>query len=243
MDRWTVGQWTRAGVALGALFLLSIGPSVHPSAAQVGYDPANSPYVDMRRTSGVVAFTGFLGGQRGRLGIGHTNGQTYTVGYEIPLGTGPLSFYGSFTYALTERNVINPFQDDSVRLSGPFDDDMSLIDLGLRFNLTGNKTWHGLGIYGSGAVGMAISRGSPPDSGSYSFKRKMTFTPGLGLRFFPVRRLSMVADFRVAVWRLRYPPDYFQARSADGIPVLGSRDPDVDWTIHPWISFGLGWNF
>ena len=232
----------RTGALIGAV-LLSVGPTVRPTAAQVGYDPARSPYVDMRRTTGATVFTGWLGGQRGREGVGHTNGQTFTVGYEIPLGTGPVSFYTSVTYALTERNVINPFRDDSVRLTGPYDDDMTLIDLGLRFNLTGNKTWHGFGLYGSGALGMAISRGSPPDSGSYAFKRKMTFTPGLGVRFFPARRVSMVADFRVAVWRLRYPPDYFQVRSNDGIPVLDSKAPDVDWTIHPWISFGLGWNF
>ena len=227
---------------IGAVVVLSIGPTVQPSTAQVGHDPARSPFVDMRRTHGLVAYTGWIGGDRGSLGIGHANGPTYTLGYEIPLG-GPLSFYSSFTYARTERFVINPFHDDSVRVSGPFDDDMSLIDLGLRFNLTGNKTWHGLNLYASGALGMAISRGSPLDSGSYNFRRKMTFTPGLGMRFFPMRRMSVVVDGRLAAWRLRYPPDYFRAVSNDGIPVLVEGDPEVEWTVHPWISFGLGWNF
>lgn len=227
---------------MGAVLVLSAGPTIRPSAAQVGHDPAHSPYVDMRRTHGVLFYSGWIGGDRGRLKVGHANGQTFTVGYEIPLG-GPASFYSSFTYARTERFVIDPFKDDSVRLEGPFDDDMSLIDLGLRFNLTGNKTWHGFGLYASGALGMAISMGSPADTGSYAFKRKMTFTPGLGMRFFPARRVSVVVDGRVAVWRLRYPPDYFRAVSDDGIPVLAEDAPEVDWTVHPWISIGLGWNF
>jgi hypothetical protein len=238
----TAGRSRRVGAAIGAVFFLSIGPSVHPSAAQVGHDPARSPYVDMRRTHGIVFYSGWIGGDRGTLQIGHADGRTYTVGYEIPLG-GTLSFYSSFTYAQTNRYVINPFRDDSVRLAGPFDDDMSIVDLGLRFNLTGNKTWHGIGLYASGAMGMAISMGTPQDSGSYTFKRKMTFTPGLGMRLFPTRRFSVVVDGRLTAWRLRYPPDYFRAVSSDGIPVLAEDAPEVEWTVHPWISFGLGWNF
>lgn len=242
MDGRTAGQVRRTAAALAAAIALSIGPSVQRAGAQVGHDPAHSPYVDMRRTHGLYAYSGWLGGDRGFLQIGHANGQTYTVGYEIPLG-GVLAFYGSLSYAKTERYVINPFRDDSVRLAGPFDDDMSLIDLGLRFNITGNKTWHGVNLYASGSMGMAISMGTPLDSGSYNFKRKMTFTPGLGMRFFPVRRMSVVVDGRLAAWRLRYPPDYFRAVSNDGIPVLKEGDPETEWTVHPWISFGLGWNF
>lgn len=220
--------------------LLSFGPSA--AVAQVGHDPAHSPYVDLPRTSGAVFMTGWLGGERGRLKIGHANGRTFTAGYELPI-SGPLSFTTSVTYALTERFVINPFHDDSVRLSGPFNDDMLLLDVGARFNITGGKSWHGLTAYLTGAVGMAISSGSPLDSGSYKFGKKVTLTPGAGLRFFPGRRLSVLADARVVAWRLTYPPDYFRVVSSDGIPVLTTDDPDVDWTIHPLISIGLGWNF
>jgi hypothetical protein len=223
---------------------LSVIPSFRPSVAvaQIGHDPAHSPYVDLRRTTGPMFLTGWLGGERGRLKVGHANGRTYTVAFDVPISR-PMSFVSSVTYALTERFVINPFRDDSVRLSGPFDDDMLLIDAGLRFNITGGKTWRGFSAYVSGALGVAISSGSPPDSGSYKFGKKVTVTPGAGLRFYPSRRFSMLVDARVIAWRLQYPPDYFRVVSSDGIPVLTTNDPEVDWTIHPLISFGLGWNF
>jgi len=226
-----------------AFVILSVLPSVRPSVAvaQVGHDPAHSPYVDLRHTSGAVFLTGWLGGERGRLKIGHANGRTYTAGFEVPISR-PVSFISSVTYALTNRYVINPFAHDSVRLSGPFDDDMLLVDVGARFTITGGKTWHGLTAYVSGALGMAISSGSPPDSGLYNFGKKVTLTPGAGLRFYP-GRLSVLVDGRVVAWRLTYPPDYFRAPSANVTPVLGPDDPDVDWTIHPMISIGLGWNF
>jgi hypothetical protein len=230
----------RRVLAAGFLSLLPSFPAA--LAAQVGHDPARSPYNDMRRTHSTSFMTGWLGGQRGREGVGHTNGQTFTIGYEIPVG-GPTSFYTSFTYALTERYVVDPLKNVGERRSGPFEDDMSLIDLGLRFNVTGNKTWHGLGIYATGAIGMAISMGGPPDPGAYEFKRKMTFNGGLGLRWFPTQRLSLVADSKFTWWRLKYPPDYYRAASPDGIPVLLPGDPETDWTFHPWISVGLGWNF
>lgn len=231
----------RAVCALAAV-VLTAGPAVRQTAAQVGHDPRRSPYVDLRRTSGAVFQTGWLGGDGGRLNVGHANGPTYTLGFEIPV-SGPMTFVSHVSYALTKRFVINPFRDDSVRTTGPFDDDMLLIDVGLRFNITGQKTWNGFAAYVSGAVGMAASTGSPPDSGSYRFGKRLTLTPGAGVRFYASRRLSVLADARVIAWRLHYPPDYFRAVSPDGIPVLTGDDPDVDWTIHPWISIGLGWNF
>lgn len=235
------GTWLRAAIALAGL--MTVLPSLRPCvAAQVGHDPARSPYVDLRRTKGPIFLTGWLGGQHGRVQVGHANGLTYTAGFELPV-SGPLSVVSTVSWARTERFVVNPFRDDSVRTTGPVDDDLILVDLGLRFNLTGGKTWHGLLLYVSGSTGIAFGNGSPPDSGSYRFSKKMTFTPGAGLRFYASRKLSVLVDGRMVAWRLSYPPDYFRVASADGIPVLNTGDPDVEWTVHPWISIGLGWNF
>lgn len=241
MDSRTFGRLKRSGAYLGAALVLFVGPAVRPSQAQVGHDPARSPYRDFRRTSGVSFMSGWLMGDRGRLKIGHTNGQIYTIGFEVPIG-GTLSFHPSVSYAQTERYVIDPFRNVDERLSGPVPDDMSFIDLGLRAMLTGNKTWHGLAMYASAGLGMAVSMGGPRDRGGYEFNRKMTFNGGLGLRWLPTRHLSLFADGRVTLWRLHYPPDYYRPASPDNIPVLFPNDPDVDWTVHPVLSVGLGWN-
>jgi hypothetical protein len=230
---------TRAKATALAVLLL-LGPAA--GAAQVGNDPAHSPYRDLPRAQGPVFMTGFLGGERGRVGVGHAHGQTFTIGYELPL-SGPSMFIGSFTYAATDRFVVDPFKDDSVRKSGPFKDDMALLDLGFRFNLTGLKTWHNAAPYLLGTAGLAVSTGSPTDSSGYRFGKKLTFALGAGTRLYPARRVAVTLDARAMFWRLHYPPDYHRISSPDGIPVIRGDQPLTDWTVHPWFSVGVGWTF
>jgi hypothetical protein len=222
------------------LVALFVFPSV--VAAQVGYDPAHSPYHDLRRGSGMFFRGGYLTGDRGRVHVGHSNGNTFTGGYELTV-MGPLSFQASVTYALTDRFVVDPFKDDSVRRSGPFKDDMLLIEAGLRFNLTGRKTWRNLAPYILAGTGVAVSQGSPADSSGYSFGKKASFTFGGGFRLYPTRRMNLAVEGRAVMWRLRYPPDFRRISSPDGIPILDVDAPDKDWTVHPMLSIGAGWAF
>lgn len=228
---------------LGAAPLLAGVLCAQPALAQVGYDPAHSPFRDLRGGMGPVFMTGKLWGDRGRVPVGHANGSTFTVGWETSL-KGPSHFIARVTYALTERFVVDPSKDDSVRQSGPFDDDMLMIDLGVRFGLSGRKTWHNLAPYLTGTVGLAISEGSPAaDSSGYKFGKKLTFAPGAGIRWYPRRNISVMFDARAVFWRLRYPPDFHAIRSADGIPVVPPDETLTDWTAHPVLSFGVGWTF
>jgi hypothetical protein len=225
--------------ALSVLVLFAAAVSV----AQVGHDPRNSPYHDLRRGMGGYFQVGYLSGARGKVPVGHSNGMTYTVGYELSISQSPTSFWTTVSYALTDRFVIDPYKDDSVRKSGPFPDDMLLIDLGLRFNLTGMKSWHGLVPYVSGSAGLAISSGSPPDSSGYQFRRKLTFSPGLGFKLVPGRRLAINVEGRAVFWRLTYPLAFKQVLSSDGIPALAGDQKDTEWIAHPWVRVGVGWTF
>lgn len=229
-------------VAAALSVLLSLPPSV--ATAQVGHDPAHSPYRDLQRGMGLFFQTGYLSGPRGRVPVGHSNGQTFTFGYELTIGSSPTSFWTTLTYALTDRFVMDPFKDDSVRKSGPFEDDILMIDFGLRFNLTGLKTWHGLAPYISASAGLAIAGGSDVvDSSGYQFRRKLTVSPGAGLRWYVGRRMAVTLEGRALAWRLHYPPDFRRISSSDGIPVLAGNLPENEWVIHPWFRAGVGWTF
>ena len=81
------------------------------------------------------------------------------------------------------------------------------------------------------------------DSSGYAFKRKLTFGPGAGLRWYPHRNITAGIDFRAVFWRLRYPPDFHAIRSPDAIPIVPASEPLTDWTVHPMLAFGLGWSF
>src|SRR2546421_517869 len=144
---------------VGALVWVSVVASYNVVAAQVGHEPAHSPYHDVRR-GGVLVFTfGNLGGSRGSVGVGPSDGKTGGIRYEVPFGAVGASL--GLAYARMDRFVVDPFTDTTSRKTGPFTDDVVLLDAGLQLILTGRKTWRGFAPYVGGGLGGAI-RGTCP---------------------------------------------------------------------------------
>ena len=222
------------------VLLLAIVPSFR-LAAQVGHDPSHSPYRDVRRGATLVLTFGHLGGSRGGPGVGISDGPTGGLRYEASFGA--LGAALGIAYGHTTRFVVDPTKDSVSRKSGPFDTDVVLADAALQLSLTGRKTWHGLAPYVGGALGVAVGGGSPPDPSGYNFGNKLTLAPQAGVRWYPARRVSVRADFRLVLWKLRYPLGYKQPSPVDGGRVLPLDASLDEWTSHPWISIGLGWTF
>jgi len=241
-DRRMGGWWQRfliLGVTAG---LLSAYPPIRLSA-QVGHPPDASPFRDLRRGMGAQLQLGFLTGERGDVGVGHSSGMTFGLRYQAALG-GPTLFTAGVAYAQTDRFIVDPLKDSLTRKSGPFPDDMLLADVGLQFLLTGSKTWHGIAPYIGASLGLAVSEGFPAaDSSGYRFGTKFTVAPGAGVRWFPTRRLSVAADLRAIFWKLRYPSSFKVPNAIDSSRVLSVTAPETDWTTHPWLSIGVGWIF
>jgi hypothetical protein len=234
-DRRTGGRKLPHAVPVAVVILLSASPPDRLSA-QVGHDPGHSPYKDVRPGGTLVVSGGYFGGSRGGPGVGISNGPTGGLRYEVPFG-GALGASLGVAYAQTTRFVVDYTKDSLTRKTGPFNTDVILVDAGLQLTLSGRKTWHGLAPYVGGALGLAIGGGSPPDPSNYDFGSKFTVAPGAGIRWYPARRVSVRTDFRVVLWRLKYPSEY---------KVGGVLPPDArltEWTAHPWISVGLGWTF
>ena len=227
--------------AAGAAVLLAAYPA-NRLTAQVGHDPGHSPYHDIRRGSGPRLVLGYLSGDRGTVPVSITDGVTFGVRYEAWMGKS-MSFTAGLAYGQTSRFIVDPFKDDSVRKSGPIDDDVILADLGLQLSLTGSKTFHGFAPFVTTSLGLAFGSRLPADTSGYQFGTKLTFTPGAGLRWYPGRRVSVQADARLVFWKLRYPINYKTPLSNDGTRVLPLLAPETDWTTHPWVSLGVGWTF
>src|SRR5467141_1158501 len=79
LEGWNVGRWMLLGMCLSNI------PTVQLSA-QVGHDPAHSPYRDILLHSGPVFFVGHLSGNRGIAPAGTSNAMTFGARYEIPAG-------------------------------------------------------------------------------------------------------------------------------------------------------------
>jgi len=227
--------------ATAAVVWLSVVASYNGAAAQVGHEPSHSPYHDIRRGGVFVLTFGYLGGSRGGVGVGPSDGKTGGIRYEVPFGAVGASL--GLAYAGMNRFVVDPFKDTTSRKTGPFTDDVVLLDAGLQLVLTGRKTWRGFAPYVGGALGVAIGGKSPRDTSGYEFGTKFTIAPNAGLRWYPARRLSVRGDFRLVLWKLNYPTQFKQPDQIDNTPVLPIAASLTEWTSHPWATIGVGWTF
>lgn len=225
--------------------VLAAGPLARPSAAQVGHDPGDSPYRDMVIGSGPVVFAGYLGGDRGRADAGPSNALSIGARFELPTGRS-LTLQLSAAYLQGDRFIINPAvnADDPERRTGPADANLFHVEAAMQLRLTGVKTWHRLAPHVGIGLGMVFDAGSPGDTtnSGYGFRSRVTLSGGTGVRLQTTRRVMLHADLRMMLWRLRYPVSFHSA-APDGSRVVPLEEELTDWTVHPWVSLGVGWTF
>jgi hypothetical protein len=230
-----------------AATLLSLGVLAPWRAlpAQIGHDPTQSPFRDIRRGAGPVLLVGHLGGDRGRAGAGPSNALTVGLRYDLSLSR-PVVFFLSATYAKGDRFILNPAVDSTSpdRRTGPVDTELLLTELGLQLRLSGGKSWRGFAPYLGVTSGIAFDLNSPGDTtqSGYRFGTKLFLSGTGGIRWHAARRLTVQADTRALFWRLNYPLS-FHVPAPDGSLVVPFDQPLRDWSVHPWISLGVGWTF
>jgi hypothetical protein len=233
--------------AVHAVCSLAVFLTVAPNrlTAQVGHEPGNSPYRDILLSNAPVFFFGHLSADRGRVGAGFSNARTFGVRYEIPAGRS-LIFQFTAAYLSGDRFVINPQADSTSaqRRSGPVSAAVAITDAALLLRLTGGKTWHGIAPYFGAGLGLAydVRSGRDTTKSGYKFGTKFELNGATGIRWYPAPRLMIDADLRAQLWRLRYPVS-FHTPAPDGSRVIPLTEPLTDWTLHPWISLGIGWTF
>jgi hypothetical protein len=192
-----------------------------------------------------VLFVGHLSGDRGRAGVGPGNARTLGVRYELAAGRS-MAVQFSAAYLKADRVIVNPAvaETAATRRTGPVDTELLLTEFALQLRLTGGKTWHGLAPYVTTGAGLAFDVNSPGDTtnSGYQFGSKFTLAFGPGVRWHAARHLTVHADARMEYWRLHYPVSFHNI-GPDGNRVVPIQESLTDWTLHPWISLGMGWTF
>lgn len=228
-------------IRAAALVWLGVMASWNGATAQEGYDPAHSPYHDTPRGAVWALSVGHLGGSRGSVEVGASDGLTGALRYEVPFGAVGASL--GLAYARTSRFVEDYTKDSTSRRTGPFNDPVVLADAGLQLVLTGRKTWHRFAPFIGGAIGVAIGSALARDTSGYQFGTKITLAPNAGVRWYPARRISVRGDFRLLLWKLHYPLSYKVPNKIDNSTVLPAAAALDQWTAHPWATIGVGWIF
>jgi len=192
-------------------------------SAQVGHDPAHSPYRDIVHGKSVTLLIGDVGGDGGKAGVGPQNGRSYGARFDLRLSA-PVQFGLAFARAELQRFVVSADDSVATRKTGPVDQGLTMIEATLQLNLTGKKTWHRLAPFLSGSVGWTHGSDLPSsvqDSSGFKFGSKLYLVPAVGVRAFITNSLFLRLEARQFFWKLSYPLSYIQEPAAQP-----STDPD-----------------
>src|ERR1041385_1412619 len=140
----------RSSARLGFALLLAARPAI----AQVGHDPAHSPYRSLRYGQFVSFTAGYFNGDGGVLGAAPHRGATYGLRYDF-LGSGTVTLGRAASYGDLQRQIITPHQPIETAVTGPVKQSAVFTEGILQFNLTGGEAGHPPAPF----VGAARARG------------------------------------------------------------------------------------
>ena len=193
-----------------------------------------SPYRYIETRNTVTAFAGYVAIAEGAFAMAPRSAPFFGVRYGRRL-TGPLSGDVGFGLSSTDRTgFFRESQNGPLQPLGETDLVMMIGEAGLRFTLTGQRTWHGIAPFVVATVGFVsdLTSGDTfelqvPADQLFRFGPGFAVAGGVGSDFFLTETFSLRLDIRDHLWRLAYP---------GGISGTGQREDE--WTHN--FSFTLG---
>jgi hypothetical protein len=210
--------------------------------AQVGHDPATSPYRTLRYGQFVGAHAGWFGGSGGTLGVAPHGGQLAGFRYDF-LANGTVNIGLAASMAWLDRVIIDPNYPIELAARDTVPQRVTMGEAIFQFNLTGGKTWHRLAPYVSAGFALALGARTPADTSGFRFRVQGAIIPGIGTRIYLSERLFLRLEARSAFWQVKYPESYRLSPSLDPTkpPVL--RSPAKEWLANGWYGIGLSYAF
>ncbi len=208
-----------------------------PAAAQVGYPPARSPYLDLEHAQEFTLIAGQYHAHRDPAAVGPQSGLLTGVHYEWRAG-GPAHLTGEFSRISSDRNLIDPAKADPARQLGTASRPLYSFDAGLGLSLTGSKSWHHIVPELAGGVGIVSDFRSQADSGGFKFGTRFAFTWGGGVRYVPGGRWQIRGDIKSRMYQLAYPQTYY-LEPTGGTPVVSSTQAKSFWLNNPAFTLGI----
>jgi hypothetical protein len=198
-----------------------------------------SPYRFIETRNSLTVFGGYLQFDEGSLGMAPKPGPLAGVRYGRRLTN---TLWGDVGFGLSYSERTGFRRDAPTAPLVPIADTNLLTmvgEAGLRFSLTGSRTWHGIAPYVVATVGFVSDVSSndtfelevPPDQ-HFRFGPGFAVAVGVGNDFFLTERFSLRVDVRDHLWRLAYP---------GGISGTGQRENE--WTHNFSFTLGGGYHF
>jgi hypothetical protein len=213
-----------------------------PAAAQVGHEPAKSPYTDLEHSQELTLFGGYVKAGRDPAGVAPQSASTVGGRYEITVA-GPLALSTDIAATFANRDVIDPSKPRAQRLPRSESARVYSADLALAMNLTGRKSWYHLVPQVRGGIGLLRSA-AKDDSSGFHFGTPFAFVLGGGVKLVPGRlgRIQLRADVTDRIFKLSYPDTYYRLAS-DNTAVLTQSTPKSFYTHQAAFTLGVSYLF
>ncbi len=199
-----------------------------------------SPYRFVETRHSVGFFAGYIDIDPGRLDLAPRSAPIFGGRYDIRF-TGPLSGEVGLSFAPSERTIYHVGDEGDGELV-PLAETSTLVgvfEAGLRFHLTGQRTWNNIAPYIVGTGGVVTdltsnNKGEEVIPSDQFFRFGLGFAAGIGVGsdFFVSDRFSLRVEVRDHIWRLSYP---------GGISGTGSRE--TEWTHNFAPTLGGSYHF
>ena len=211
-----------------------------PASAQVGHDPAKSPYTDLEWNQEFTVLGGYLRTRHDPAGVAPQSTWMTGVRYEWTVA-GPLGLSSDLFGAYTTRNVVDPLRPVKTRDIGTQRTLELAGDIALALNLTGRKSWHDLVPQLRGGIGFLKNR-AQDDSSGFAIGTPFTIVYGAGVKYVPSGRVQIRADVTDHLFKLSY-PDAYSRLASDNTSVVEPGGLRSFYTHHTAFTIGISYLF
>ena len=210
-----------------------------PASAQVGHDPAASPYTDLEYRQELTVYGGYASARVDPAGVTPQSAPIAGLRYELYLA-GSVSLTSDLSGMFSERTVLDPTKPRAQRVIGTETAPVYGLDVGIALGLTGRKTWHHIAPQVRAGIGVVHSQAADDTTG-YKFGTPFAITFGAGLKFVTGGRLQFRADIGERLFKQKNPEAYYRTTS-DNTAVL-TDTPRSYWTNHSVLTLGASFLF
>lgn len=214
-------------------------------AASAAAQRIDTPYRFFDQTQAAGLAIAYISTDQGSVGLGPESGVAYGGRYHIRL-SGPFFIEGEALYFPTTRAVLDTSivaTDSTFERVGEADMAIALVQASLRFQLTGQRTWHGMLPFILLGAGLALEAQDDdeadeavPSEARFDFGTTFAGQLGAGIEVFPARGLAIRIDARNILWQLKT-PQALQLRDT------GRTLPAEEWTNNITASVGISIHF
>jgi hypothetical protein len=218
---------------------LAVATTSAVAQAQVGYPPAESPFRDLVYRQELTVVAGYYAAGKDPVGVAPGSAPMFGLRYEVRVG-GPAQFAVRLARTFSERDVLDPTKPEDERIIGTHPWALYLADLGITFNLTGQKSFRGIVPVATVGGGIATDLRGGEDVGGFSFGTPFALSFGAGMRWVSGSRYQLRLDVLDYLYQVRYPNSYFTGSGT--LPPVRSGAQNV-WTHNAAITLGGSYQF